>query len=82
LANGKDYELTEEGNIKVGPMEYKEYNPGHMVLHYQEYYDKLDKETQKLDDYSWLEVMELDEAVTKQQLEDHRRMLDRKWAQQ
>ncbi len=74
----KDYEITENGNVKVEALEYSE-DPDFIKLHYGEYYSKLDKATQKIDDYAWLEVMEGDYRVPREEVEEERRRLERKW---
>ena len=48
-------------------------------MHHNEYYEKLDQETQKIDDFSWLEVMEGDSRVPKEEVEAMRKSLINKW---
>jgi len=74
----KDYEITEEGNVRVGYCEYSE-NPEFFKLHYDGYYTKLTTEKQKEDDYAWLEVMEGDSRIPKEDVNKERERLHKKW---
>jgi integrase len=74
----RSYEITESGNVKVGALEYSE-DTGSIKLHYDEYYDKLDVEVQKEDDYALLEVMEFDTRVPRTDVNNERERLQQKW---
>jgi integrase len=76
-SKGRTYTLTDGNNVKVGAVEYNE--AGGIKLHYQEYYNTLSKETQKIDDYGWLEVLKSHPSSTAKEVEDLRQELLKKW---
>ena len=74
---GKSYTITNDSGVKIGEWEYTENSE--VILHHNEYYEKLDQETQKIDDFSWLEVMEGDSRVPREEVEAMRKSLIKKW---
>jgi integrase len=76
-SKGKNYALTDDNNVKVGAIEYEE--EGGIKIHYQEYYNTLSKETQKIDDYAWLEVMRGDSRISTKEIEEYENVLTNKW---
>jgi integrase len=77
VSKGKDYIITDESNLKVGAIEYND--EGNIKIHYDEYYRNLSKETQKIDDFAWLEVMKMDSKISKKEVAEHENALIRKW---
>jgi integrase len=78
VANSKAYEATGDGNIYVDGREFNE-DPNYIKLHYKHYYAGLSPRLQRIDDFSWLSVMEGDPRVPRRQVEDERRRLVEKW---
>jgi integrase len=76
-SKGRDYILTDENNIKVGAAEYNE--EGGIKLHYQEYYNTLDRVTQKIDDFAWLDFMKMDSRMNRKEVEEYENTLIKKW---
>ncbi len=79
LDGKKNYTIEEDGTIKVGAAEYLDDNPKSIKLHYDEYYQKLPEDLQSTDDYAWLEMMETDPRVPREDVEETRRRISAKW---
>jgi integrase len=77
--HNRDYEITEDGNIKVGFVEYNDEESANFKFHYNEYYGQLDEKVQKEDDLAWLEVMEGDSRVPREDVEETRRRIEQRW---
>jgi integrase len=77
----QQYEIIEEGNVRVGDLEYSE-DPGYLRLNYAGYYEKLSTDLQREDDYAWLEVMEGDSRVPRENVNKERERLQRKWEEE
>lgn len=74
----RQYEITEEGNVKVGELEYSE-DPEYVKLHYAERYAKYSTEVKREDDYEWLDVMEGIDGFPREEIEKERERLKWKW---
>ena len=75
---GKSYEITSEGNIKVEELEFSE-DPNYLKLHHGERYAKMSRETQRIDDYAWLEVLEMDPRASVEEIDELRSRVIGKW---
>jgi integrase len=77
-SQGKEYQLTDEGNVKVGAVEYTE-DPNYLKLNYGEYYSQLSDDVKKEEDFSWLEFMEMDPRIPREEVEEVREQVIKKW---
>lgn len=75
----KEYELTEDGNIKVDFLEYKGDGSKDIKVHYDEYYSKLPAEVQMEDDFAWLDVLKKNPGSTEKEILDLEERLKNKW---
>ena len=76
-SKGKPYTLTDENGIKIGAVEHKE--EGGIKIHYQENYDTLSMLGKKVDDYAWLDILKMDSRSSKEEVDQHERVLMEKW---
>ena len=55
-AENKEFDITEDGGVKVGPIEHSETGNG-LKVHYAEIYREYSEITKKVDDLSWLDIL-------------------------
>jgi len=82
IPNGQAYELTDEGSIKTGVVEFMNDNPRDIKIDYAKYYERLPEKIKRADDYAWLEVMENDLRVPREEVTETRRRIEEKWGKQ